>query len=84
MILPPMRKRGHMTVEGFAAYLESYPQMLRCWQRPGQGGVPTALAGLNYRATRVEAGTPLRVSDTQNGLAVAADWTRRYIVTPGG
>ena len=79
MILPPMRKRGHMTAERFAAYLESYPPTLRCWQRPGRGGVPTALAGLNYRATRVETGTPLQTSDTQNGLAVATDWTRRYM-----
>ena len=84
MILPPMRKRGRMTVEGFAAYLESYPQTLRCWQRPGQGGVPTALVGLNYRATRVEAGTPLQISGTQNGLAVAADWTRRYMSSSPG
>lgn len=75
----PMRERGHMTVERFATYLRSYPQTLRCWQRPGQGGVPTTLAGLNYRATRVETRTPLQVSDTQNGLAVAADWTRRYM-----
>ena len=69
----------HVTAEQFVAYLERYPPTLRCWQRPGLGGVPTALAGLNYRATRVEAGTPLQVSDTQNGLAIAADWTRQYM-----
>ena len=68
-----------VTAEQFAAYLERYPPTLRCWQRPGLGGVPTVLVGLNYRATRVEAGTPLQVSDTQNGLAVAADWTRRHM-----
>ena len=69
----------HVTAEQFAVCLERYPPTLRCWQRPGLGGVPTALAGLNYRATLSEVGTPLQVSDTQNGLAVAADWTRRYM-----
>ena len=69
----------HVTAEQFAVYLESYPPTLRCWQRPGLGGVPAALTVLDYHAARAEAGTPLQVSDTQNGLAVAADWTRRYM-----
>ena len=71
--------RSHVTAEQFAAYLESYPPTLRCWQRPGLGEVPTALAGLNYRATLSEAGAPLQISDTQNRLAIAADWTRRHM-----
>ena len=69
----------HVTAEQFAVYLESYPPTLRCWQRPGLGGVPAALAVLDYHAARAEAGTPLQVSDTQNGLAVATDWTRRHM-----
>ena len=55
-----------------------------CWQRPGQGGAPTVLAGLNYRAALLDAETPLQAADQHNALAVAADWALRYMSPPPG
>lgn len=68
-----------MTAEQFAEYLDLYPPTLPAWRRPGKGGVPTAVAGLNYSAALRTAETPLEVSDKQNGLAIATDWAMRYM-----
>ena len=79
-----MREHHARTVEHFAEYLERFPPTMFCWQRPGRGGAPTVLAGLNYRAALLDADTPLQVADQHNALAVAADWVLRYMSPPPG
>lgn len=74
-----MRTHSALTVDQFAEYLERFPPTMLCWQRPGRGGAPTVLGGLNHRAALLDAETPLQAADQHNALAVAADWALRYM-----
>ena len=69
---PNENTHSALTVEQFAEYLERSPPTMLCWQRPGRGGAPTVLVGLNYRAALLDTETPLQAADQHNALAVAA------------
>ena len=74
-----MNRTRNPTFDQFAEYVEEFPATLSTWQRPGHGGVLTALASGNHIAA-LESTTPSnRTLDFLNAAGFVANWTIRYM-----
>ena len=74
-----MNRVRNLTCDQFRKYLEEYPASLPIWQQSGQGGMPMAIAGVDWRAARADADTPKQHSDHQNATGIVASWTLQHM-----